>query len=158
MSYSVLNDLAGSHEGVRREKAVTTHPTGMTTGPSQIQPDTQREDQQSTDWTRRHQRTNREGGQSRNEARRERATPKQPHTPKAKTSKATEEREQQKQRPTGTRPLFWLCFGFFVAFCVVGFLCCVSQWIVTAAGLCTGSLPVHFCSFHLWWRLFVCIN
>ena len=150
MSYSVLNDLAGSHEGVRRKKAVTTHP--------------HRHDNRAVANTTRYP----EGGTSRaptgpegtrgpieragragNEARRERPTPKQPHTPKAKTSKATEEREQQKQRPTGTRSLFWLCFGFFVAFCVVGFLCCVSQWIVTAAGLCTGSLPVHFCSFHL---------
>ena len=24
--------------------------------------------------------------------------------------------------------------------------------------LCTGPLPVHFCGFHPWWRLLVCIN
>ena len=42
---------------------------GMTTGPSQIQPVTQRgRDQQNTDWTSMHQRTSQEGGQSRGRA------------------------------------------------------------------------------------------
>ena len=42
---------------------------GMTTGPSQIQPVTQRErDQLNTDWTSMHQRTSQGGGQSRGRA------------------------------------------------------------------------------------------
>ena len=50
---------------------------------------------------------------------------------------------------------FWFCFCCFWCGCA---FCCFSQWIVTAAGLCTGPLPVHFCGFHPWWRLLVCIN
>ena len=37
----------------------------------------------------------------------------------------------------------FLCF--FVCFWCGLFVCCFSQWIVRAAGLCTGPLPVHFC-------------
>jgi uncharacterized membrane protein len=36
----------------------------------------------------------------------------------------------------------------FVAFGVVWLFVFFSQRIVTAAGLCTGPLPVHFCGFH----------
>ena len=54
-------------------------------------------DQQSTDWTRRHQRTNRGGGQSRGGTK-QGAKPKQPYTPKAKTSKATEEKTTAKTK------------------------------------------------------------
>ena len=47
---------------------------------------------------------------------------------------------------------------FLVAFGVVWLFAVFLQWIVTAAGLCTGPIPVHFCIPHTWWRLFVCIN
>ena len=86
-----------------RSQAVTTHhTTGMTTGLSQIQPDTWK-GQQNTDWTRRHQRTNRGGGQDRGERSQERTgqTEATPH--KAKTSKATEE-EKQQQLKANTNP------------------------------------------------------
>ena len=49
----------------------------MTTGPLQVQPDTRR-DQQSTVWTRMHQRTNRGGGQSRGKRQGE-STPSRPN-------------------------------------------------------------------------------
>ena len=52
------------------------------------------------------------------------------------------------------RPIPRCSLLLFVWSCVLLFF----QWIVTAAGLCTGSSPVHFCGFHPWWRLLVCIN
>jgi hypothetical protein len=42
--------------------------------------------------------------------------------------------------------LFGFCFVCSVALGVVSFyLLCFCTWIVTAAGLCTGPIPVHFC-------------
>ena len=97
--------------------------TGMTTGPSEYNQIPRGREQQSTDWTRRHQRTNREGEQSREGTKQGESEPRRsnPHT-KSKDEQSNRGKENSKnKRPTGTRPLFWLCFGFFVAFCVVGF-------------------------------------
>ena len=69
------------------------------------------------------------------------------------------------RRSLSTLLVFWVfclvCLVFvlfFVAFGVVWLFAVFLQWIVTAAGLCTGPIPVHFCGPHTWWRLFVCIN
>jgi heme/copper-type cytochrome/quinol oxidase subunit 2 len=44
--------------------------------------------------------------------------------------------------------LFWVCFVFvFVVLCVV-VVFAFFLWIVTAAGLSTGSFPVHLCGSH----------
>ena len=49
-----------------RSQSTTTHHTkGMRTGLLQIQPDIRREDQQNTDWTRKHQETTKGGSQER---------------------------------------------------------------------------------------------
>ena len=89
-----------------RSQAVTTHhTTGMTTGPSQIQPDTRREGPAENDWTRRHQRTNQGGGQVRGERSQERAgqTEATPHHKSRDEQSNRGGKNNSNQRPTRPR-------------------------------------------------------
>ena len=88
----------------RCEAVTTHHATGMTTGPLQIQPDTLREGLVEHYWTRRHQRTNRGGGQGRGERSKERARQAGEATPThQKQRRAKQPRKRQQQQPKANR-------------------------------------------------------
>ena len=83
-----------------RSQAVTTHhTTGMTTGPSQIQPDTRREGPAENDWTRRHQRTNQGGGQVRGGAKPGESGPNRSNPTPQKQRRAKQPRRKKQQQP-----------------------------------------------------------